>query len=68
MTGRVLIRKYRGPSDDVAIKSIVDSGAMSTVFSFFLSMATREFVSQAVLMLSAVLFIVVGFPLHYRYL
>jgi hypothetical protein len=29
---------------------------------------SREFVSQAVLMMSAVLFIVVGFPLHYSLL
>lgn len=60
MTGRVLIRRYRGADDDAGIRRIVDAGTMSTVFSFFLSMATREFVSQAVLMMSAVLFIVVG--------
>ena len=46
MTGRVLIRRYRSSGDDQAIQRIVDAGTMSTVFSFFLSMATREFVSQ----------------------
>jgi hypothetical protein len=46
MTGRVLIRKYRGSDDDPEIERIVNAGSMSTVFPFFLGMATREFVSQ----------------------
>lgn len=67
MTGRVFIRRYR-LGDETAIRNIVDSGAMSTVLPFFMGTATREFVSQAILMLSAVLFIVIGTPLHYSLL
>ncbi len=64
MTCKVLIRSYRY-GDDNQIKSLNTEGAMGTVWPFFLASARREAIAQIVLMVAALLFIVVGLPLHY---
>ena len=62
---KVLIRKYR-LGDDSQIKSLLKDAAMSTVWPFFFSSARRELVSQMILLLAAILFVVVGTPLLHR--
>ena len=62
---KVLIRKYR-LGDDSQIKSLLKDASMSTVWPFFFSSARREFVSQIILLLAAILFVVIDFSLLNR--
>ena len=62
---KVLVRKFR-QGDEKAIKKIIAKETLVTVNPFFLSSVVREGVIQFTLMLSAVLFIVVGTSLKQR--
>ena len=61
---RVLIRRFR-PSDAAAAKALARRAALTSVVPFFTAMAVRETTWQVALMLAAILFVVVGFPLQY---
>ena len=65
MACKILIRKYRYGDDD-DIRALVNEATMDTVWPFFFGAARREAIAQIVLMVAALLFIVVGLPLHYR--
>lgn len=62
MPCQVLIRAYR-IGDEAEIKSLVKDAAMATVWPFFFSSARREVISQFILILAALLFVVVGVSL-----
>ena len=64
---RVLIRSYRY-GDEPQIKKLINEATMATVWPFFFASARKELISQLILLLAAVLFVVIGTPLHYRYI
>lgn len=60
----VNIRLYQ-PGDESQIKTIVNQSVFVTVNKFFMEAVTKEITAQFLLMFSAVLFIVLEFPLYY---
>jgi ribosomal protein S18 acetylase RimI-like enzyme len=62
MTCKILIRPYKY-GDESKLKRLLADSAMTTVWSVFLATARRELVSQTILILSAICFVVFGLPL-----
>jgi len=62
MTCKIIIRPYKY-GDESKLKRLLADSAMTTVWSVFLATARRELISQTILVLAAILFVVFGLPL-----
>ena len=65
MTCKIVIRPYKY-GDEPKLKRLLAESAMTTTWSVFLATARRELVSQSILIMAAIFFVVFGLPLTQR--